>query len=107
MNLLVNGAHAIEGQGVIRVRTGCNDQQIWVEVTDTGVGIPPENINRIFDPFFTTKALGKGTGLGLSLAWGIVQRHRGTIEVKSEPGKGSTFRVLLPIDGQVETLSPK
>jgi PAS domain S-box-containing protein len=107
MNLLVNAAHAIEGQGVIRVRTGCNDQQIWVEVTDTGVGIPPENINRIFDPFFTTKALGKGTGLGLSLAWGIVQRHRGTIEVKSEPGKGSTFRVLLPIDGQVETLSPK
>jgi two-component system NtrC family sensor kinase len=107
MNLLVNAAHAIEGQGVIRVRTGCNDQQIWVEVTDTGVGIPPENINRIFDPFFTTKALGKGTGLGLSLAWGIVQRHRGTIEVKSEPGKGSTFRVLLPVDGQVETLSPK
>jgi PAS domain S-box-containing protein len=107
MNLLVNAAHAIDGQGVIRVRTGCNDQQIWVEVTDTGVGIPPENINRIFDPFFTTKALGKGTGLGLSLAWGIVQRHRGTIEVESQPGKGSTFRVVLPINGSVETLIPK
>jgi two-component system NtrC family sensor kinase len=105
MNLLVNAAHAIEGQGLIRVRTGCNDRQVWVEVTDTGVGIPPENINRIFDPFFTTKALGKGTGLGLSLAWGIVQRHRGTIEVHSELGKGSTFRVLLPIDGQGETLA--
>jgi signal transduction histidine kinase len=107
MNLLVNAAHAIEGQGVIRVRTGCNDQQVWVEVIDSGVGIPPENINRIFDPFFTTKALGKGTGLGLSLAWGIVQRHRGTIEVESQPGKGSTFRVVLPINGAAETLSPK
>jgi signal transduction histidine kinase len=78
-----------------------------VEVIDSGVGIPPENINRIFDPFFTTKALGKGTGLGLSLAWGIVQRHRGTIEVESQPGKGSTFRVVLPINGAAETLSPK
>ncbi len=107
MNLLVNAAHAIEGQGVIRVRTGCNDRQVWVEVIDSGIGIPPENIHRIFDPFFTTKALGKGTGLGLSLAWGIVQRHRGTIEVESQPGKGSTFRVLLPIDGQVETLAAK
>jgi PAS domain S-box-containing protein len=107
MNLLVNAAHAIEGQGVIRVRTGWNDQQVWVEVIDTGVGIPPENINRIFDPFFTTKALGKGTGLGLSLAWGIVQRHRGTIEVESQPGKGSTFRVVLPINGTAETPSPK
>jgi signal transduction histidine kinase len=100
MNLLVNAAHAIDGQGLIRVRTGCNDKQVWVEVIDTGIGIPPENLNRIFDPFFTTKALGKGTGLGLSLAWGIVQRHRGTIEVESQPGKGSTFRVVLPIDGQ-------
>ena len=104
MNLLVNAAHAIEGQGVIRVRTGCDDKQVWVEVIDTGIGIPAENIHRIFDPFFTTKALGKGTGLGLSLAWGIVQRHRGSIEVQSEPGKGSTFRVLLPIAGQAQAL---
>lgn len=107
MNLLVNAAHAIEGQGVIRVRTGRNGQQVWVEVIDTGNGIPPENINRIFDPFFTTKALGKGTGLGLSLAWGIVQRHRGTIEVESQPCKGSTFRVVLPIDGEGEALLVK
>jgi PAS domain S-box-containing protein len=100
MNLLVNAAHAIESQGVIQIRSGCDERYVWVEVMDNGSGIPPENINRIFDPFFTTKALGKGTGLGLSLAWGIVQRHRGTIEVESEPGKGSTFRVTLPIDGQ-------
>ena len=74
---------------------------------DTGIGIPPENINRIFNPFFTTKALGKGTGLGLSLAWGIVQRHRGTIEVESQTGEGSTFRVMLPIAGSVVSLTPK
>ena len=103
MNLLVNAAHAIENQGVIRLRSGGDEKQVWIEVIDNGSGIPAENIHRIFDPFFTTKALGKGTGLGLSLAWGIVQRHRGTIEVESEPGKGSTFRVVLPIDGQGET----
>ncbi len=104
MNLLVNAAQAIESQGVIRVRTGCNDKQVFVEVIDDGSGIPAENLSRIFDPFFTTKALGKGTGLGLSLAWGIVQRHRGTIEVASEPGKGTTFRVALPIDGSTEAM---
>jgi signal transduction histidine kinase len=97
MNLLVNAAHAIEGKGVVRVRTGCDDKHVWVEVIDTGIGIPPENLTRIFDPFFTTKALGKGTGLGLSLSWGIVQRHQGTIEVQSTVGKGSTFRVVVPI----------
>lgn len=102
MNLLVNAAHAIDGQGVIRLRSGCDGKQVWIEVIDSGSGIPSENIRRIFDPFFTTKALGKGTGLGLSLAWGIVQRHRGTIEVESEPGKGSTFKVVLPIDGPGE-----
>jgi two-component system NtrC family sensor kinase len=107
MNLLVNAAQAIEGQGVIRVRTGCNDRQVWVEVIDTGIGISTENLKHIFDPFFTTKALGKGTGLGLSLAWGIVQRHRGTIEVQSQPGKGSAFRVMLPIDGQIEAMPAK
>ncbi len=100
MNLLVNAAHAIEKQGVIRVRSGCDDKQVWVEVIDDGAGIAPEILTRIFDPFFTTKPLGKGTGLGLSLAWGIVQRHQGRIEVQSELGKGSTFRVTLPIDAQ-------
>jgi two-component system NtrC family sensor kinase len=100
MNLLVNAAHAIETQGVIRVRSGCDDKQVWVEVIDDGAGIPPEILGRIFDPFFTTKPIGKGTGLGLSLAWGIVQRHQGRLEVQSELGKGTTFRVTLPIDAQ-------
>lgn len=100
MNLLVNAAHAIEKQGVIRLRSGCDDKQVWVEVIDDGAGIAPDILNRIFDPFFTTKPLGKGTGLGLSLAWGIVQRHQGHIDVQSELGKGTTFRVVLPIDAQ-------
>jgi len=67
-----------------------------VEVEDSGKGINPEHLERIFEPFFTTKPVGSGTGLGLSLSYGIVQQHGGRIEVKSEPGKGSVFRVVLP-----------
>jgi len=96
MNLLVNAAHAIEHHGRITMRTGHDDQDIWVEVEDTGKGIRPEHLSRIFEPFFTTKPVGKGTGLGLSLSYGIVNRHGGRIEVRSELGKGSVFRVVLP-----------
>lgn len=96
MNLLINAAHAIEGQGEIVIRTGFDDDQLWVEVSDTGKGIPSEHLKRIFEPFFTTKPVGKGTGLGLSLAYGIVSKHGGRIEVSSEVGRGSTFRVILP-----------
>jgi two-component system NtrC family sensor kinase len=97
MNLLVNAAHAIEEKGVITLRSGQELDQVWVEIADTGNGIPPENLNRIFDPFFTTKPVGKGTGLGLSLSYSIVQKHHGHIDVSSEVGKGTTFRVWLPI----------
>jgi signal transduction histidine kinase len=104
MNLLINAAHAIEEpRGVITVRTGQEGDAVWIEIADTGKGIPEEIVGRIFDPFFTTKALGKGTGLGLSLAYGIVQKHNGRIEVTSEVGKGSTFRVTLPVVHQVTT----
>jgi len=96
MNLLVNASHAIEVHGTITLRTGQDESQVWVEVQDTGKGIKPENLSRIFEPFFTTKPVGKGTGLGLSLAYGIVKKHNGRIEVKSEVGQGSTFRVILP-----------
>lgn len=96
MNLLVNAAHAIEERGIISIRTGTKDDQIWVEVSDTGKGIPPENLNRIFEPFFTTKPVGKGTGLGLSLSYGIVMKHGGNFEVKSEVGRGASFKVWLP-----------
>jgi signal transduction histidine kinase len=78
------------------VRTGQEDQKVWVEVQDTGKGIKAEHLSRIFEPFFTTKPVGKGTGLGLSLSYGIVSKHNGRIEVCSEEGKGSTFRVWLP-----------
>jgi PAS domain S-box-containing protein len=97
MNLLVNAAHAIEEHGVITIRTGHDEGQVWVEVADTGKGIAPEHLARIFEPFFTTKPVGKGTGLGLSLSYSIVNKHGGHIEVHSEPGLGSTFRVVLPL----------
>jgi signal transduction histidine kinase len=97
MNLLVNAAQAIDTRGTITVRTGANGEQVWVQVSDTGCGIPAENLNRIFDPFFTTKPVGKGTGLGLSLTYGIVEKHGGHIDVASEPGKGTTFTVTLPV----------
>lgn len=97
MNLLVNAAHAIEERGTITIRTGSQADQVWVEVSDTGKGISPEHIKKIFDPFFTTKPIGKGTGLGLSLSYGIIQKHHGRFEVQSEVGKGTTFRVWLPV----------
>lgn len=97
MNLMVNAAHAIENQGTITLRTGHAGEQVWVEVSDTGKGIAPENLGRIFDPFFTTKPVGTGTGLGLSLSYGIVKKHHGNIEVESTVGKGTTFRVWLPL----------
>ena len=102
MNLLVNAAHAIDKpRGLITVRTGTegegDEARAWVEVEDDGCGIAPEAQKRIFDPFFTTKPVGKGTGLGLSLAYGIVRKHAGTIDVRSAPGEGSCFRVTLPL----------
>ncbi|MEW6648422.1 MAG: ATP-binding protein [Pseudomonadota bacterium] len=97
MNLLVNAAQAIEEHGVIHVRSGLDGSWCWVEVEDNGKGIPSEHINRLFEPFFTTKPVGKGTGLGLSISYGIVQKHGGRIEVDSEPGHGSRFRVWLPL----------
>ena len=98
MNLLVNAAHAISAErGTITIRSGTEGDKVWVEVADNGGGIAPENLSRIFDPFFTTKAVGKGTGLGLSLSYGIVKKHAGQIEVKSQLGRGTTFRVTLPI----------
>jgi len=98
MNLVVNAAHAMGPErGCITIRTGSDGDDVWLEVDDNGSGIAPEHLTRIFDPFFTTKPIGKGTGLGLSLAYGIVQRHHGRIEVQSAVGQGTTFRVTLPV----------
>jgi signal transduction histidine kinase len=98
MNLLVNAAHAIPDKGIITLSTGSEGGWVWVEVADNGVGISQDNLKRIFDPFFTTKPVGKGTGLGLSLAYGIVQKHNGRIEVTTEIGKGTKFTVWLPVE---------
>jgi PAS domain S-box-containing protein len=105
LNLVVNAAQAMGPErGLITLRTGMADAHtVKLEVEDSGPGIPPEALSRIFDPFFTTKAVGKGTGLGLSLAYGIVKKHGGRIEVDTEPGRGSCFRVLLPIRHTEET----
>jgi signal transduction histidine kinase len=97
MNLLVNAAHAIEERGTITLRSGCQNEEVWLEIADSGKGIDPSHLKKIFDPFFTTKPVGKGTGLGLSLSYGILQKHHGRIEVQSEVGKGTAFRVWLPI----------
>ena len=96
MNLLVNAAQAIDTRGTITIRTGYNSTEVWVEIEDSGLGIPPEHMNKVFEPFFTTKPVGKGTGLGLSLSFGIIQKHHGRINVCSELNKGSVFRVTLP-----------
>jgi two-component system NtrC family sensor kinase len=98
MNLLSNAADALGDSGTLTVRTrSLEGGRIAIEIEDDGKGIEPEHLERIFDPFFTTKDVGKGTGLGLSVSWGIVERHGGTIRVRSEPGRGSCFRVELPV----------
>jgi hypothetical protein len=102
LNLLLNAVQAIDGggAGTVRVRVGSRDDCASVLVSDTGRGIPPQNLSNIFRPFFTTK--GNGTGLGLSLARRIVEEHHGRIEVTSVVGKGSQFEVLLPFSMVVD-----
>ena len=96
LNILVNAGHSIAERGTITIATGCEDGGVFVDIADTGKGISPENLGRIFDPFFTTKPVGQGTGLGLSLSYSIVRKHGGRIDVDSEPGKGTSFRIFLP-----------
>ena len=98
MNLLVNAAQAMDGQGTIAIKTWATDDRIYLEFRDTGSGIPEDKLGSIFDPFFTTKPVGTGTGLGLSISYGIIQDHGGTIAVASEMGVGTTFKIELPLD---------
>lgn len=97
LNLLVNAAHAIEGQGEIGISTRRDAEWIAVRISDTGCGIPEAIRERIFEPFFTTKEVGTGTGLGLSISYEIVKKHNGEITVESEAGKGTTFTVRIPV----------
>ncbi len=98
LNLITNAVQAItHDHGKITISTAREGESIVVKITDNGIGIAPEHLNKIFEPFFTTKEIGKGTGLGLSIVYKIVEKHHGTIHVESERGKGSTFTITLPI----------
>lgn len=97
-NLVFNALEAMPEGGRLSIRSGFDqkNETVWLEVKDTGEGIPPENMPHIFEPFFTTRKDGQGVGLGLSMVYGIIGNHRGNIEVDSEPGRGTVFRVTLP-----------
>jgi two-component system NtrC family sensor kinase len=109
MNMLVNARHAIESGGTITINTGlCHKEDgpesitafgdmAKITISDTGCGIPTEDLEKVFDPFFTTKGVGKGTGLGLSVSHGTIKAHRGTIEVDSIEGEGTEFRIYLAV----------
>ncbi len=99
LSLMMNAIDAMEGAGVLTVHTGVGPgpDEVFVEFTDTGMGIPREDLPKIFEPFFTTKQPGRGTGLGLSICYGIVQEHDGRIDVRSKIGRGSVFTVTLPV----------
>jgi two-component system, NtrC family, sensor kinase len=105
MNIVLNAADAMGGNGgTLTIKTDLSDGMTQVSFTDTGCGMSQEHLSKLFAPFFTTKETGKGTGLGLAISYGIVQSHGGDIEVESEVGKGSTFRVKLPVEKQTEEM---
>jgi len=107
INLVTNAVDAMDKKGeelgkqewerLLEIRSFCEDDQVQVTVADTGTGIPQKIIHKIFEPFFTTKEVGKGTGLGISISYGIVKDYNGTIEIKSEVGKGTTFELRFPV----------
>jgi two-component system NtrC family sensor kinase len=99
---MLNALDAMENGGSLTIRTRTNPgrgDEVVVEIQDTGIGIPRSDLPKIFEPFYTTKPPGRGTGLGLSVVYGIVEGHHGRIEVDSIPGKGTTFVVYLPLQG--------
>ena len=99
INIIMNAAEAMDGKGDLVIQTKLSDDEGFAEIafSDTGCGIPEDQIERLFEPFFTTKEVGRGTGLGLAISFGIIQRHKGTIEVQSTVGEGTTFTVRLPV----------
>jgi len=97
LNILVNAGHAIEQRGQITIATRADADMVYIEISDTGKGIAEEHLARVFEPFFTTKPIGKGTGLGLSISYGIIKKHNGEIDVRSEVGVGTTFLIRLPL----------
>jgi signal transduction histidine kinase len=103
MNLLSNAADAIPGQGVITIETSMNDAyNVFIRITDTGVGIPEANLDRIFEPFYSTKLKRRGMGLGLTITKKIIEKHNGKIECESKEGQGTCFSIILPINQKEE-----
>lgn len=100
--LATNAIDAMPDGGTLTFRVASKGNRILIEVADTGGGIPQENMPKIFEPFFTTKDVGKGTGLGLAVCYGIISEHNGRISVRSTPGKGTTFSILLPVTNPAE-----
>lgn len=106
VNLLVNACQAMPKRGEIHITTRLEGDNVCVEVRDTGEGIAADKLSQIFDPFYTTKPVGEGTGLGLSVSYDIIRQHDGDMQVQSEVGKGTTFRILIPI-GRTEEVNQK
>ena len=101
MNILSNAVDAIDDKGIIKISTSVFEKYIRISIKDSGHGIPDSLKDKIFDPFFTTKGVGKGTGLGLSISQGIIEKHNGTIEVKSKPGDGTEFIISIPVSQEI------
>ena len=97
LNLFLNARDSMPSGGMVEIRTASHNGSVEIEITDTGSGIPRENLHRIFDPFFTTKSMGRGTGLGLSVSYGIIKEHAGKVDVRSTQGKGTSFRLEFPV----------
>jgi two-component system NtrC family sensor kinase len=110
MNIIINAAEAMHGNGELTITTSASPdgRTVFTEFSDTGEGIPDENLSRIFEPFFTTKDVGKGTGLGLATSYGIIESHGGRISVKSRVGEGATFMIELSVhpEGKETVVNP-
>jgi len=103
VNIIMNAAQAMPEGGQIQIRTGTNDQYVFVAISDTGPGIKEEDMERIFEPFFTTKEKEQGTGLGLSLCKRLIEANAGKIEVESRAGKGTTFTIMIPVNAHLRS----
>jgi signal transduction histidine kinase len=103
MNIIMNAADAIKGEGQIAIKSYKDSGSIFIDISDTGEGMPEDVLDKIFDPFFTTKAPGKGQGLGLAISYNIIKRFEGDIRIKSEAGKGTTFTITLPFNEDKKT----
>ena len=106
LNLIVNAIQAMSGGGTLSLALRCRNDHVLLSVSDTGCGILPDDVPKLFTPFFSTKEVGEGTGLGLTVVHGIIEEHQGSITVDSEPGRGTTFHIHLPVQQALAEPSP-